>query len=84
MSNDAEIDRAKVTMNEDADQVAILAEANTDAARIIRLDELAAIASTLAGAADSLFYRAEAEDDDMLHLIAEVINEQAAALRAIK
>ena len=55
MSNDAEIDRAKVTMNEDADQVAILAEANTDAARIIRLDELAAIASTLAGAADSLF-----------------------------
>ena len=44
----------------------------------------AAIASTLAGAADSLFYRAEAEDDDMLHLIAEVINEQADALRAIK
>ena len=48
MSNDAEIDRAKVTMNEDADQVAILAEGNADEERIMRLDEFAAIASTLA------------------------------------
>lgn len=44
-------------------------------------DQLSAIAESLNGASDALFYRAEVEHDDMLHLIAEIIRAQAEALR---
>ena len=47
------------------------------------VDQIRAIAESLNGASEALFYRAEAESDDMLHLIAEIVRAQAEALREL-
>ena len=46
-------------------------------------DRLLSLSSTLKGAGEALEYRAAADNDDMLALIASIITDQASALRAL-
>ncbi|MBQ9003095.1 MAG: hypothetical protein IJ087_14690 [Eggerthellaceae bacterium] len=46
-------------------------------------DAIAQAAAALGGASDALAWRAAAEGDEMLALISQVIDDQAAALRVL-
>ena len=50
-------------------------------ADVVCRDRIQAAASTLAGVGDALYFRAVAEDDDMLAMLADVVHAEVENLR---
>ncbi|MBQ9003091.1 MAG: hypothetical protein IJ087_14670 [Eggerthellaceae bacterium] len=54
---------------------------NNDEATVELADSILSTARTLAGVGEALYFRAVAEDDDMLAMLADVVNDQVDSLR---
>ena len=52
-------------------------------ADVMRCDSIASAAAMLAGVSDALTFRAASENDDMLAMLASVIDDQVLVLRAL-